>query len=349
MGAIATTDARALFTKMLIDVYREKPQVTGFLRSFFVDKIESTKELSIEVQRGTEKVAVDVIRGSIGNRNTFAKSSEKIFVPPFHREYFDATELSLYDRLFASTEIDAGVFTSFLEQVSEKLSLIQDKIERAHEIQCANVLLTGIVQLVNGTNVDYKRKAGSLVASTAGNDWTIQTVDPYASLKEGSEFVRTEGKGQGAFYNVILGGLALDALLNNDIVKARADIRNFKLDDVRAPQKNSVGASLHGMVSAGSYNYMLWTYPEYYDNSGGVSTPYIDPKSIIVLPENPRFVMGFGAVPQLATSGIGIKKGKFIFGDYVDEREVSHVFDVKSAGLAIPVGVDQIYTAQVVS
>lgn len=345
---ISTTDARALFTKMLIDVYRERPQVSGFLRSFFVDKVESTKELSIEVQRGTEKVAVDVIRGSIGNRNTFSLSSEKIFVPPLYREYFDATNLSLYDRLFGSTQIDDGVFTSFLEQVAEKLGMLQDKIERAHEIQCAEVLLTGIVTLVNGTNIDYKRKAGSLVDLGGGNYWTTGTVNPYNTLEAGGTFLRTEGKAQGEFYNVICGSLALNAFQNNDIVKERADIRNFSLDSIRTPQRVSTGGSTHGEVSSGSYKFRLWTYPEYYDLVG-VSTPYIDPKSIVILPEAPRFVMGFGAVPQLATTGIGVKKGKFIFGDYIDDREATHDFDVKSAGLAIPVAVDQIYTAKVVA
>lgn len=346
---ISTTDARALFTKMLIDVYRERPVVMGFLRSFFVDKIESTKELSIEVQRGTERVAVDVIRGSIGNRNSFGKSSEKIFVPPYYREYFDATDLSLYDRLFGSTAIDDGVFTAFLEQVAEKLGMLQDKIERAQEIQCAQVLLTGIVELINGTNIDYKRKAASLDDLGAGNYWTTNTVNPNEVLEKGSEFVRTKGKGQGINYNVLLGSEAYNAYVNNDIVKERADIRNFGLDAIRAPQRESTGGTLHGEVSAGSYKYRLWTYPEFHDNDAGDSVPYLDPKSIIILPENPRFSMGFAAVPQLVTDGIGVIKGKYIFGDYIDEREATHAYDIKSAGLAIPVRVDQIFTSQVVA
>jgi predicted glycoside hydrolase/deacetylase ChbG (UPF0249 family) len=56
MGAIATTDARGLFTKMVVDVFRESVTPTGFLRSFFTVREEITKNLSIEVQRGTEKI-----------------------------------------------------------------------------------------------------------------------------------------------------------------------------------------------------------------------------------------------------------------------------------------------------
>lgn len=62
MGSITTQMARGEFTKKVIDVYKEKPVVTSFLRSFFPEKTSVTKTVSIEVQRGTEKVAVDVAR-----------------------------------------------------------------------------------------------------------------------------------------------------------------------------------------------------------------------------------------------------------------------------------------------
>jgi len=42
-------------------------------------------------------------------------------------------------------------------------------------------------------------------------------------------------------------------------------------------------------------------------------------------------------------------KGKFVVSDYTDERNATHIFDVKSAGVAIPVGVDQIYTVKVIA
>jgi hypothetical protein len=348
MATIATSDARALFTKMLIDVYRERTAPTAFLRSFFTVKEEVTKELSIEVQRGTEKIAVDVERGTEGNRNKFSRSTEKIFVPPYYREYFDATELSLYDRLFGSTEIDDGIFTAFLEQVAEKLRLLQDKIERAYEVQCSQVLETGIVTLNAGINIDFKRKSASLV-DNSGTPWTTGSTDPYAQLEAGGNFLRQTGKISGGVINAIMGSSALSAFLNNDTVKERADVRNFFLDMVRGPQRNSVGAALHGEVSAGSYNFRIWTYPEFYDNSSGVSTPYINPKKVILLPEAPRFVLGFAAVPQLATVNGGVKKGAFIVGDYIDERNHKHIFDIRSAGVAIPVAVDQIYTMQVVA
>jgi hypothetical protein len=354
MGAIPTTDARALFTKMLVDVYTERARPTLFLQSFFAAKEGSTKNISIEVQRGTEKVAVSVTRGTEGNRNTFSKSTEKIFTPEYYREYFDATELDLYDRLFGSSSIDAGVFADFTDQMADRLGMLQDKIERAYELQCAAVLLDGIITNVpGGYNIDFKRKADSLLDLGTINSnryWTDNTNStPHADLETACNFIRQKGKSQGAVLNAIMGSTALNTFLGNTKVTTRADIRNYSLDNVAAPQRNSVGASLHGQVSVGAYQVNLWSYPQFYDNASGVSTPYVDPKKVIILPEMPRFVLAYAAVPQIMKPGAALQRGKFVFGEYPDERNSAHIFDVKSAGLAVPVAVDQMYTVQVVA
>jgi hypothetical protein len=356
MAVISTTEARSLFTKKLIAVYKERTAPTAFLRSFFQVKESDTKQISIEVQRGTEKIAVDVQRGTEGNRNQFSKSSEKIFVPPYYREYFDATDLDFYDRLFTENgTVDAVTFGMWLSTVAEKLMMLQHKIERRYELQCAQVLETGIVTLDNGDNIDFKRKADSLVANGAGNTWLTNTVNPYATLEAGATFIRTKGKAQGNIFNVIMGETALTHFLGNTIVKERADIRRISLDVIRQPQREATGGVLHGEVSAGAYVFRLWTYPEYYDTKTTTNNPYINPKKVMILPDSPYFVMGFAAVPQLigtkADVGAGLagKRGAFLVGEYLDERNSAHIIDIKSAGVAIPVSIDQIYTAQVVA
>lgn len=346
---ISTTDARALFTKQLIDVFRESPMATSFLRSFFPSVESATKELSIEVQRGTEKVAVDVIRGSEGNRNSFNKSTEKIFVPPYFREYLEATELDLYDRLFGSTEISSAIFAQLMQTVAEKLGLLRDKIERAYELQCSQVLETGIVTLNNGDNIDFKRKAGSLV-DASGTPWSNDSYDPLAQLATGARWMRSNGKTQGNMFDVIMGSSAKAAFNKNAFVKAVAgQFQRINFLDLREPQRNAVGAISHGIIAAEDYLFRVWTYPEMYDNASNVQTAYMNAKKIVMLPENPRFKLGFAAVPQLIDEKSAPVKGAYVIGEYKDQRKASHVFDIQSAGVAIPVAVDQIYTTQVIA
>jgi len=345
---INSTSAKGLFTKTLIEVFRERPKPTAFLRSFFPSVETASKELSIEVMRGTEKVAVDVVRGSLGNRNQQTKSTEKVILPPYYREYFDLTGLHVYDRVFGSSVVDESVFVDLANATADELMALREKIERSYELQCAQALTTGIVTIANGDNIDFMRKALSLVDLGSGN-YFASNVNPFTVFETGCNFLRQVGKAQGGVFNAILGTTALADLLSNTVFTGRQNLVNLVLDAVAPPQKNALGGVLHGEITCGPYRVRLWSYPEFYDNASGTSTPYIDPKKIVLLPEAPRFKTGFAAVPQLAKVGQGVIKGAYVIGEYIEEREQSHIFDVRSAGIVIPVAVDQIWTVKVVA
>lgn len=345
---ISTTDAQGLYTKMLVDVYKERSTPTSFLRSFFPNVVTPALEVSIEVQRGYEKIAVDVERNSDGNRNSFTRSTEKIFIPPYFNEYFDATNLQLYDRLYGATEINDAVFAAYVNSVVDASMECRAKIERRYELQCSQVLETGIVTIDAGTNIDYKRKAASKVDRSA-TPWTTGSNSPYTDLENGCIFLRTVGKSDSAIFNAVFGSTAWTALLGNSTFTGRNDLFNLRLDSIRPPQRNSEGAALMGQLVCGSYLVNCWTYPQYYDNSAGVSTSYINPKVVIMMPEAPKFKMAFGAVPQLITPNTAPRIGAFIISEYTDERKKARDIVTESCGLAIPTAVDQIYTVQVVA
>lgn len=347
---INTTDALGLYTSKVIDAYKQKSTPTAFLRSFFPTVESPTLEVSIEVQRGFEKVAVDVVRGTDGNRNTFSRSTQKSFIPPYFREWFDATQLQLYDRLYGATQIESSIFAAYINDVAQNAMDLQAKIERSYELQCAQVLTTGIVEVAVGTNIDFKRKAASLVDLGAGNYWAAAGVDPVTSLETGCNFLRQVGKAEGGVFNAILGTTALRDLLGNAKVQDRGKIYQYGLDQITPPQRNSVGATFHGEISVNTYRVRLWSYPQFYDTAvGNVSTPYIDPKKVILIPEAPKFKLAFAVVPQLITPNTPARVGSFIMSEYIDQRSKSRVVDVESTGLAIPTAVDTIWTAQVVA
>lgn len=349
MSEISTVDARALYRTAVIDVYKEKLSPMNFLRSFFPAQESTSKNVSIEVVRGYEKIAVDVTRGTDGNRNSFGKSTQKIFAPPYYREFFDMTDLDLYDRIAGSGNINDETFAQLADEGAEKTAILQDKIERAYELQCAQVLQTGLVLLASGDNIDFKRKADSMVDLGAGNYWSESTVDPNTSLEVGCRFIREKGKSRGSIINAICGSQALMAFINNDIVKERGKIVQYALDLITPAQRDAQGASFHGEISVGAYRVRLWSYPEVYTNAAGDAVEYIDPKKVILLPEKPRFKMAFAAVPQLLVEGSTPTKGAYRIEEYIDLRKKSHIIDIQSAGVPVPVAVDQIYTVQVLA
>lgn len=349
MSQIATSDAQGLFTKAMVAAYKERIKPTNFLRSLFPDRVKSTLELSIQVQRGKEKIAVDVTRGTDGNRNQWTRSTEKIFVPPYFREYFDSTQLALYDRLYGATEIDDRVFADFINDVVDHQLELQEKIERRYELNCAQVLLDGIVQLQQGINIDFKRQAGSLVDEGAGQ-YFADNIDVFAKFEAAGNWMRQKGKSGDAIFNAILGSTAMTNLLANTKFTARQNLFNMALDQVQGPVRDSnAGTAFHGIITAGPYKFQLWTYPQFYDDATGTSTSYIDPKKVVCIPSKPNFVFGFGAVPQLIKPGVPPQVGSFIFSDYIDEKKKTHEYHVESAGVPIPVAVDQIYTFKAVA
>lgn len=340
---ISATDARALFTKALIDVYQERIRPTGFLRSFFPAVNTPSKLVSIEVERMGEKIAVDVLRGTEGNRNAFSKSTEKIFEPPFYREYFDATQLDLYDRVLGSQgNVQRPLFVALMNTVADRLGLLQDKIERSIELQCASVLTSGTVVTEFGT-IDYKRKADSMVNS-AGNYFSGNS-NPWAGFKAAAEFLRVKGRTNDGIFNAILGQDALEDLLANTAFQTRGDLKNITLDVITGPARSGNGAVLHGQIVAGSWKFNLWTYPQYYQDAAGVDQQYINPKDVIVIPSAPRFKTAFAATPRVLTPGGTVPAPQsYYIGEYMDERKAVHDFDIQAAPLAVPVAVDQIFT-----
>lgn len=351
MGQISVTDARNLFTKQLVARFSDRVAPKSFFRSFFKETETAAKNISIEVERDSQSVAVDVIRGTEGNRNTWDLSTEKIFTPPYYNEYFDSTQLECYEELYVEQgSVSSLAFGKFLAAAASKMEGLFFKIERAYELQASQAMIDGIVQLKNGINIDFKRKAGSIIAYGAGTDWSITTVDPNTSLLAGCTFLKETGKMTGNKVHCILGGEVRTAYANNPKVQARALAVQYGLDMIVPAQANSVGASFHGEVSVGAFRVLLWSYPEVYKHPvTGAITPYMHPKKIVMVPEMTSQVISYAGVPQLLSTGISARKGKFITYDRVDEAATAHLMGVKSAGIAIPVAIDQTYTAQILN
>ena len=296
MGLISSTDARAQFTRALIDVYQERIRPTNFLQSFFVNTPPAAANVSIEVERMGEKVASDVIRGTEGNRNTFSKSTEKIWTPPAYAEYFDITQLALYDRVMGSQgNANENLFASLLNSAAERLSLIQDKIERAKEKMCAEILHSGSVTLVSADSINYNRQAASIVdLNAAGNGgWFSANSDYVSQFKAAGDWMRKQGKYTGGRLIAILGDRAHLGLLSNTNFRSDNNLFSMKLSDINAPRANSMGGVFHGILTAGPYQFEIWTYPQWYDNSSDVLTQYVADNYVYVIPPNPSMLPGW--------------------------------------------------------
>jgi hypothetical protein len=355
MANLSISEARGLFTRELIAVFDESKQLApkSFLLSFFKKKTTDQKNISIQVRRGQELIAVDVLRGTGGNRNTISKHSEKLLTPPYFKEWFDATELDRYDLLFgeAATSISASTFNGMIENAIEKTMLLKDKINRTYELYASQVFESGIVQLTSGDNIDFKRKATSMVDLTSSGYFNNTDANPMEAFTAAGNFLRQIGKAGDGVFNVIMGSDVLTAFISNPFVTAQNYNLNIKLIELNMPQVGAEGGVYHGQFSAGSYKFNIWSYPEIYDLAG-VATPYIDTDQAYVLPVNSfEGYLSFAGVPAIVKGTndafpefVSQIATDFYLYNYVDPAKESHVFGVKSAAIPIPVTIDRIYS-----
>lgn len=351
VAEISLAAARDPFTNAVVARYSEDISVPGFFRSFFRNVFSPTKQVTFAVKRSGEKVAVDILRGTGPKLTSKTRSTINTLTPPYFAYAHNVNELDIYDTAWSTLNPEAlGQLAALsAEQLIENRKLI----ERRYELQCREVLISGIVTLNSGDNIDYKREAASMPTTSSGDYWTVDTVDPMVLIEQGGKFIREVGKAQGGIYNVVIGAQAWAALESNPIFQKKYDIRHIMIGDIGMPQANGTGATYRGQVAGASYIYNLWTYPEVYEAENGDIVPYMPEDMIIVLPTATQFEMSFAQVPMLqGVNGNFVQPmgdGQFWFKEYLDPKHDNHVQEIRSAGIPIPTAIDTIFSVKVVA
>lgn len=354
--ALNQSEAMGIFSKQIGPAFNDKLEPKNFLRTMFKPITTSAKFISTEVKRSGEKIAADVQRGSQGNRNKFGKSTERIYYPPFYKEFFEVTELDHYDRVFGNTEyVNGSNLEMLVDEAAEKLAQLQWKIERRYELQCSQAIFDREVALVNGDNITFPKKAASEINPTTtsgagGQYWDNAAALPATDLELACKFIRQSGKGRGGTLNALFSSDVWNALVESTQFTKRFNFNQVSLTEmVMSATNEMLGANTQGRIKVGPYILNCWTYPEYYDTDAGVSTPYIPAKKVAVMPLNPRFEFRYAGVPMLpagmAQSNSGIytmAEGEYHIRQYNDDRVATSFFEISSAGLAVPVAIDQI-------
>jgi hypothetical protein len=349
MPNIPIQQARQLLTQSFLGAWKESFLVTNFMRSWFENKISRSQFVSIEVQRGTKKIAVDVLRGTEGNKNKFGLSTEKVFMPPYYSENFNNACLALYDQLAAypGEVVDSQLVSEAVREITDNYVELKNKIERAYEVQAAQVLQTGKVTTKTLEVIDYKAKPSHI--KTLTTLWSAAEPKIFESLRTICDQLKKDGAAAVEF-DVVLGSSALIALLDSDEYKEKYGLYPMVPGQYNLPRaEQTSGAVFHNRIAAGPYILNLWSYGETYTNESGVDTPYLDAKKVLVIAKSFRGFMSFGAVPRVLTdNGIlqnnqfasVLDSGAYVLNNYIKPEVSSHVFEIKSAGLVVPLAID---------
>lgn len=354
--AISLNQHKATITNRIIRKFSDDAPVQLGFSGFFPAQTSIEKTVGIEVERNLQRIAVDVQRCTDPVRNIFSTSVEKIFEPPYFNEAFDFTACQRYDVTFGNnTNPSTSDAINMINQTSKRMQTLRNKILRAAELQRSQVLQTGIVVLKNGDNIDYKRKATSMVALGAGARWNEATGTPLDDLATAGEFLREEGLSTDGTLNAIMGRDAYAAFMSNDQVKANADFRRINKLEIGMPQfDKATGMVFQGQIGTADYTVNLFTYNSFYTDDAGATQKYLDPKNVVILPSDFEGVTAYAGIPAITRDKANAEFSQFIsviesdmyMDNYIDPEKMAHWFRLRSAPLAIPVSIDRIYTLQ---
>lgn len=359
--AISLIEHNGMLTNKIVGTFNEDNAPKEGFAALFPRETTPSFFVDVRVKRGTRRIAEDVLLFTEGNKAKATKLTEHIYQPPFYREEYDFVRDEVYMR---ALELDAFTNPTANRMIAQNaIDVLRDNryaIERAILKQMAQVLQTGIVTLKNGDNIDYRRKAASIVnVSTSGGYWSASTTaTPLANIAAGGLFLRNTGKSGGNILNLIGGSSAIQALLATDEVKQLADIRYIERVNVGFPEYNdSIGFTYNGQIAAGDFRINLWSYDDMYDDSNGTGQYFLDQNKVILLPSDFRGKTVFGGLPDMVDRTVGgvstkipaVKEAEFLLRGYYDEKTISSTLELTSRPLVVPFTIDKIYTMQVLA
>lgn len=350
--------AQANFSLALQKKVESLPKVDLGFKNWFPDQIESTRGFEFYVEKYGRDVAVDITRGEKGEVVREDDSTQKGFTPPFFEKMYHFSAQEEYEPIFGIDDatVSNSIYKELVNKTAKGLVRIDNSFARREELQRAQALLTGIVTLKNGDNIDFKRNAASLVAYDASFGWDVDANNPEVIIIQLIEEMIKEGKVDATQpFDIIAGSNAFSAFKNNPVRQKQGDIKDqdYMTLSTGAPMKD---LTPQGSYSAGNYRVNFWGYTGYYDDPDtGITTSYMDADKIIILPRAVPFKQvycgtdGWSGDPMVNSSRPKVIKAKRNIMKLRDIHACSEYYVMRTSTVPSLYQVNWVGTAQVTS
>lgn len=316
-----TPQAVDTYPRQMVDAFDERSIIsvpTGF-QSLFGNPAGAGKTLfsadasvvDIDILRGNEKLAATILRGSNGRAITGQKNTNdqkytnQSRVYPLIEEEGDITADQLNKRVAGEgpySGISKGERMQVLAMGHHQEHV--RRIVRTFELLASTSIITGQMPAKIGTTnndliYDFGRDAGNTISVPAvwdaGSPLILEDIDN--GCQQGRE------QGHVNIDMAIVGGGAMDAMVNDTLFNAQADNRRIELIEVS--DKNPVPSRFNRFIEAGflargrlrtprGYEVWLFTYNEVYEDSAGAIQKYMPDDKMVLLSSTARFDRYFG-------------------------------------------------------
>jgi hypothetical protein len=363
--AISIIDHSNKITSKIVGKFEELIPVRSGFSGWFPEETTPTLAVDVEVQRDNDLIAVDVVRFTEGQKNKYSRVTENKYIPPYFKEDYDFQRDQVYMNTVAlgvgmeNPTVNKMITMNAFKNVEKN----RNKIIRAIRKQQADVLQTGIISLVNGDNVDFRRKPTSMVNVSTGPGakyWSDTTSNPITDIRYGLDFLRNVGNSGGSAVNVVMRSAAFEALMNTAYMKDQGKniLQQINRVNITMPQFDGASGFAHqGIIASGDFSVNLWTYNEKYTDANGATQYYLAENLVVMIPDDFQGKTVFGGLPTMTENNIAgtpvavpsIVEANFLIRSYSDKKTMSSTIELTSAPLVVPFTIDKIYTMQVLA
>lgn len=293
-------------TRMLEAYIEQRTSPPLFLSSFFRTtprSFHNSEHVEVDIRRGEPVLALPVQSLTSGTRKVEdSVYTNKKFTPPV---YDLETTISAWSTSRRQPGVDPFQDVSFrqaaMNEAFHMLGTLEDMLRRAIELQASQILQTGIVTLTDASGVtlytlDFQARTSHFVTTTA---WAADgtTGDPIGDISALGINLRRNGKMRPS--DLVFGNGAMQRFLANAKVKAQLDNRGMQELQQLAPANRPQDATFYGTFFIGNYQYRLWMYDGYFIHPvTQEATPYVDDNKVIMLADQGRRDLTFGAIPM---------------------------------------------------
>jgi len=324
---------RKKLTYMVEQLY---PVKMGLFLLFFKGKESEphdTKEVSIEIVKGTRGASEYSVRGTSGKQVENSGYESFTVTPPYISEKKVTTAGEMYSKDVGNDPYKKKKQRKrALKKLGQDFVELKERVQRALLLQVVSVLDGGVLKYKIGSKeykIDFKMPKGHILKTLAKDKFTNADSNPIELLRKDKALVaKTSGITPDT---VVMANDVIDKFFDNPKVKAYYDNRKMLISAI----KLDAVANDDGLVSYGTVLGMkLYTYEEYV-NHGTTKEPDIKP----IMPDG-KYFMGsskakvsveYGALPVVEDSVVYVKDAKELSYVKTDEESESMVAKHKTA------------------
>ena len=287
-----------------IRFFTEARKPNMFLSRHFTVKpggIYNGDKVAIDIERMDEEVAIVISKCTGPNLNDVDIFTTKEFEPPTYGEAIPLNVCDLINRQLGENPFDAantGYMSKLIAMMVRGFAGIDNKINRAIELQASQILQTGMLSLTDGNgavryDLDFTPKTSHF--PTVGTSWSAVGAVPLQDLDSLAQQIRADSGINPD--KLIFGAIALRNFLANQEVKDQLDNRRMEVAEV-APRFADSGATFYGHVWVGTTRMEMWAYPETFKSpQTGLPVKYVADDKVIMMSTKTRFDKASARVP----------------------------------------------------